>query len=219
MFLTNLHRNHIYWISHQNIEAMLMSVFPWPSQVMGQANPNPNHHPSKIYSPEIQHGYPKWCFGKGKSLQKWQFWVSILVFGSVDFGLSWLPSGERSHILPLEKENHRPKIAFAGDMLVSICVVFTPPKTNESKNDGTGKWSFPFWINPCLGQKSLVFRGVILVFEKSIRLRTPFPFLENLQQITSQDAATQNPLQWCTSIESRKKKPYFPLYWLVTRDP
>ncbi len=34
-------------------------------------------------------GYPKWWFGKGNSLQKWQFWVSMLDFWGVDLLVLW----------------------------------------------------------------------------------------------------------------------------------
>ena len=37
-----------------------------------------------MYTPENKHGHPKCWFGKGNSLKKWQFLVSMLVFGGVD---------------------------------------------------------------------------------------------------------------------------------------
>ena len=37
-----------------------------------------------MYTPENKHGHPKCWFGKGNSLKKLQFLVSMLVFGGVD---------------------------------------------------------------------------------------------------------------------------------------
>ena len=59
-----------------------------------------------IYTPENSHGYPKWCFGKGNSLQTWPFWVSMLDFWVSMSMLDLEVSGQHANLYQRREWSH-----------------------------------------------------------------------------------------------------------------
>ena len=101
-----------------------------------------------IYTPENQHGYPKWCLGKGNSLQTWPFWVSMLDFWVSMSMLDLEVSGQHANLYQRREWSHPSTFQSEGTSVL-VKLVFWK----------VANWVTKFWQMSTRRCKLVCFRG------------------------------------------------------------